>query len=102
MGPAFLKPTMFSGFVCFAWCCVGFFVSWSLVRCMSVHVVFVSNYSIKSELLHTTGSVYKHRVCVSVYRAFSVLGLLDLFIVTCLVFLVFLYFVNEAGLLTLA
>ena len=48
--------------------------------------VFVSNYNISSELFFkpgglfiNTGFVYKH--CVSVYRAFSVLSLLDLLVV---------------------
>ena len=84
MGPAFWQPTIFSGFVCFEGLCVGFRVSWSLVWCACVHV-FVSKYNISSGLFQTrrlfinTGFVYKH--CVSVYRAFSVLGLLDLLVV---------------------
>ena len=63
---------------------MGFCVSWSLVWCACVHV-FVSNYNISSELFQTrrlfinTGLVYKH--CASVYRAFSVLRLLDLLFV---------------------
>ena len=43
--PAFWQHTIFSGFVCLEWLCVGFCVSCSLVLCACVHV-FVSNYNI--------------------------------------------------------
>ena len=83
-GPAFWQPTIFSGFVCFERLCVGFCVSWTLVWCACMHV-FVSSYNISFNcfkpggLFTNTGFVYKH--CVSVYRAFSVLSLLDLLVV---------------------
>ena len=85
MGPAFLQPTMCSGFVCFEWLSVFVWVSVSAGRSFGARacMFLFPNYNINFELLHTRGSVhglvYKH--CISVYRAFSVLNLL------CLVFI---------------
>ena len=84
MGPAFWQPTIFSDSVCFERLCVGFCVSWSLVWCACVHVLFPTTTSALNcikpgGLFINTRFVYRH--CISVYRAFSVFSLLDVLVV---------------------
>ena len=84
MGPAFWQPTIFSGLYVSKGCA---WVSVSVGRSFGVHAymfLFPTTTSAldcfkPGGLFINTGFVYKH--CVSVYRAFSVLGLLDLLVV---------------------